>query len=94
MLKEKGGILNPIDLAESMLDFADLPKSGTYTFNGGKRSDSDIESFGPEMGTYTFNGGKRSDKDIDSVLSNSGGWDPRSPKGTDTYNGGRPSDKD
>lgn len=62
--------INPIDLAEPMIDFASIadPESGTYTFNGGRRSDSDIDSgssWDPRSpkGTDTFNGGRPSDKD-------------------------------
>jgi len=46
----KGGnnmaLLNPIDLAEPMVDISGIDPAvmGTYTRNGGKRSDKDIDS--------------------------------------------------
>ena len=38
-------LLNPIDLAEKSLDVGEIAPAvlGTYTFNGGKRSDKDID---------------------------------------------------
>lgn len=98
-------LLNPIDLAEALVDYEQvLPaQMGTYTFNTGKRTDSDVDAGDavtagwdarPMMGTYTGNTGKRTDSDVDAGDAVTAGWDPRSPKGTDTFNGGRPSDRD
>ena len=67
-------LLSPIDLAEPMVDFAEVDPAvmGTYTFNGGKRSDKDIDSdethragWDPRSpkGTVTNNGGRPSDND-------------------------------
>jgi hypothetical protein len=67
-------LLNPIDLAEPMVDFSEIDPAtmGTYTFNGGKRSDSDVDGFSGNVGswdprspkgTVTNNGGRPSDHD-------------------------------
>lgn len=67
-------LLNPVDLAEPMIDFSEVAPAtmGTYTFNGGKRSDSDIEGDAGNIsgwdprspkGTQTSNGGHPSDQD-------------------------------
>ena len=67
-------LLNPIDLAEPMIDYSQVDPAvmGTYTFNGGKRSDKDIDGDSAKMsgwdprspkGTDTYNGGHKSDKD-------------------------------
>jgi len=67
-------LLNPLDLAEPAIDFSrvDPAIKGTYTFNGGKRSDKDIDGnddsragWDPRSpkGTQTMNGGRPSDSD-------------------------------
>jgi hypothetical protein len=67
-------LLIPVDLAEPMVDYTGVDPAvmGTYTFNGGKRSDKDIDgdesnrlSWDPRSpkGTDTFNGGHKSDHD-------------------------------